>query len=243
MSSADPPKHKRSGRKGDSPTGKPTEIPQTPANDAGVSVFGVPLDAAELSLGAQLSQWTVIEATYLTAGCKPPRGIEANANSRTDFDWLHEPLLYRETLLRRHLQAADAGELIAPLEALLVLQRLGQWIDPRMLQAVQSYQPPSKTRRIKMPKASLGDFMDASHGRYALESDEPEAATKRILTLLKYLLAMAIDKYGYVPNRHGNPSAGRIVLAMEKIGLKGDDGTVSSYLKWAVEEHWTEPGG
>jgi len=90
---------------------------------------------------------------------------------------------------------------------------------------------------------SLGDFIDDSRGRDALESGEPEAATKRILTLLKYLLAMAIDKYGYDPNRYGNPTAGRVVLAMEKIGLKSDDGTVSSYLKWAVEEHWTAPGG
>ena len=71
------------------------------------------------------------------------------------------------------------------------------------------------------------------------EMDDGDA--KRIVTLLKLLLAMAIDKYGYVPNRYANPSSGRIVQAVEKIRLKCDDGTVSGYLKMAVEEHWTEP--
>lgn len=243
MNVFEPAKPKRRRAKGDSPQLSEKSDSNAPALEAGASVFGAKLGAVELSLGAKLPLWTVKEATYLTAGCKPPSGPAAIAKAASEFDWLNEPILYRETLLKRHLMAGDAGEHITPLEAMQLLHRLEQWIDPNMLNAVQSYHRPPKTNRVKIPKGSLGDFMDDLRSLEALESDEPEAATKRILTLLKYLLAMAVEKYGFVPSRYGNPTAGRIVAALEKIRLKGDDGTVSSYLKMAVEAHWTEPSG
>ncbi|MEQ9504811.1 MAG: hypothetical protein RLO80_00970 [Hyphomonas sp.] len=241
MASSDPPKAKRARRKGDFPIDLSPENPEAPANDAGASVFGVHLDAEALERCAKLSYWTALEAAYFSAGYKPGCETLEIPFIGIETGWLDDPLLYRQTLFERHLLGCDRGGHITPLEALQLLDLVGEKVDPQMRQAVQRFHSAKRRKKSNQTEARLGDFMDALDDWHFNARDEPEAATKRILTLLKLLLAMAIDKYGYVPNRYANPSSGRIVQAVEKIRLKCDDGTVSGYLKMAVEEHWTEP--
>lgn len=62
--------------------------------------------------------------------------------------------------------------------------------------------------------------------------------TKQITTLRKILLALAIEKYQFRPERGNNISAGRIRETMIKHGLPMDADTIRNHLKDAAEEHW-----
>lgn len=60
-------------------------------------------------------------------------------------------------------------------------------------------------------------------------------------TLLKLILGMAIDTYGYVPGATKNPATGNnrgsIKASLEKVGLSADQKTISKYLQEAIERY------
>lgn len=60
-------------------------------------------------------------------------------------------------------------------------------------------------------------------------------------TMLKLILSMAIDAYGYDPDKSRNTATGSnngsIKAALQKIGLDADGKTISKYLKDAAERY------
>ncbi len=58
-------------------------------------------------------------------------------------------------------------------------------------------------------------------------------------SMLKLILGMAIDRYGFDPDKIRNPATGSnngsIRAALQKIGLNADEKTISKYLKEAAE--------
>ena len=194
MSSADPPKPKRPRSKGERPFDQMPVNPPTPANDAGVSAFGVPLDEESLDRCAKLSLWTAAEAAYLTAGCKPPcEGLSVPSFS-LGAAWMDEPVSYRQTLFERHLLTCERGTHIAPMDALELLHHKKEWIDPKIREAVLQFHAPKKKQRPLASNARLGDFM--------LEDDEddekPEALKRKLSTARKILSELRSRGWGTI---------------------------------------------
>lgn len=237
MSSADPPKPKRPRPKGERPFVQTSVFPPTPANDAGVSAFGVPLDDESMARGAKLSLWTVTEAVYFSAGCKPPNAELPIPSFSLDAGWLDEPVSYRRTLFERHLLTYECRTHIAPMEALELLHRRKEWVDPKMLQAILHFHAPKPNKHRKGSKASLGDYMLDDD-----DDEQPEALKRKLSTLRKILLGIAIEKFAYFPRKHFNTSAKVIEGVLKKHGINCTDETIGRHLKAAVEEHWVDPG-
>jgi hypothetical protein len=89
----------------------------------------------------------------------------------------------------------------------------------------------------KMVKYTKADIIE-SQARDDTPKDLSETERN---TMLKLILGMAIDSYGYDPAKTKNSATGNnsgsIKAALEKIGLSADEKTISKYLKTAAEQY------
>jgi hypothetical protein len=67
---------------------------------------------------------------------------------------------------------------------------------------------------------------------------ETPLSTKERSSMLKILLAMAVDGYGYVPSDKKSTVTSEIEAAVNGMGLSIDPGTVRKYLREAKSKYW-----
>lgn len=72
------------------------------------------------------------------------------------------------------------------------------------------------------------------------EVDSP-LGTKERASLLKIVLAMAIDGFGYDPSDKKSQVPGEIEAAVKSMGVSMDVGTVRKYLREAENHYWQPP--
>lgn len=123
------------------------------------------------------------------------------------------------------------------MDALELLHRKKEWVDPKMRDAILLFHALKKKRPLAS-KACLGDFM--------LEDDEddekPEALKRKLSTARRMFLGLAIVKLGHNPRLHFNSTPKVIAGLLKDCGLGCHEDTVRRHLKAAEEEHWVDPG-
>ena len=137
-------------------------------------------------------------------------------------------------------------EKIVPIDILRWLDDIEEWFPSDLLHVasrIRQYGPvmhvPAHMVEVGKPKKAALD--GATSDEIPLKYSNLSSANKVISTLRKYLLATAVDRYDYDPDRHFNSAAKRVSGALTKIELGGHEDTINRHLKAAAEEHWMGP--
>lgn len=242
MPSPDPPLPKRQRAPGDAPKESLKSKPPSPANDAGEMPFGSKYRPANPEHWARFLHWRPDEAGCVTCGVDPYSFLEANSEGAYPPDDLSQAIWFRTEAFRRAVDVGLLDKLISPTDALNLLDGMGEKYAPELRSIASSIRPyaslagkGSRKRARENPSGGQGASSSGTEGDAA---ESIPGQTKQIASLQKILLAVAIEKYHFRPERAQNLSAGRIRETLIKHRLKLDMDTIRDHLKWAAEEHW-----
>lgn len=242
MPSPDPPLPKRQRAPGDAPNESlKSEVP-SPANDAGEMPFERQYRPANPDHWARLYYWKPLEAACVTCGVDPNSFLEINGEGAYPLDELSQSIWFRKEALSRAVDVGHLDNLIAPTDALNLLDGIGEKYPLELRSIAGSIRPcaslTGKDERKRGRQSISGKKGDAASDADAEAAESTSGQTKQIASLRKILLAVAIEKYRFQPDRIQNASPGRILETLTKHGLSLDVGTIRYHLKQAVEDHW-----
>lgn len=242
MPSPDPPLPKRQRAPGDTPKESPKPEVPSPANDAGEMPFESEYIRPDFARWAALAHWEPHEAACLSCNVDPRHFPEGANLAEGPLDDLSDRIWFRAQAIRRAVDIGRLEQFVAPLDALNVLDDAGARYPPELRDIAESIRPNKSLtaegpgrRGCQTQAKSAGNTL---HGAPSGFLETTPGQTKQIATLRKILLAVAIEKYQFRPERGNNISAGRIRETMIKHGLPIDADTIRNHLKEAVEEHW-----
>ena len=242
MPSPEPPLPKRQRAPGDAQKESLKSEPPSPANDAGELLFGGKYRPANPDHWARLYHWRPHEAACVTCGVDPISFQEINGEGVYPPDQLSQTIWFRTEAIRRAVDVGHLDQFIAPTDALNLLDGIGEKYPVELRSIAGSIRPcasftgKGERKRGRQSTSAEKGGANSDPDDEAVESTPGQ--TKQIASLRKILLAVAIEKYRFQPDRIQNASPGRILETLTKHGLSLDVGTIRYHLKRAVEEHW-----
>ena len=176
-----------------------------------------------LKFWANLSRWTLAEATALTIDRNPKKLIDPAVGKGLLGD---APTIDQYKYVQEHIKrAVQAGELTDPVQPGIYVA----WAKKRDLgfPEILAKMVPAVTQadNQNMPTKTTKKPKDKSHTALMRERN----------TLLKLFFCAAVDGYGYDPKAERSPTAKEMESAFERLGIRISDDTIRKYLNEAKE--------
>ncbi len=175
-----------------------------------------------LKLWANLSHWTLAEATALTINRDPEKLIDPAVGKGLLGD---APNINQYKYVQEHTKrAVQAGELTDPVQLGVYVA----WAQKRDLDFPEEL--------AKLVPAAAADNQNEKSNKAKKPADKNQTALMRERnTLLKLFFCAAVDGYGYDPKAERSPTAKEMESAFERLGIRISDDTIRKYLNEAKE--------
>jgi hypothetical protein len=176
-----------------------------------------------LKFWANLSRWTLSEASALTLNRDPKQFIDP-AVGKGFLD--NDPNIDQYHYVQEHMKrAVQAGELTDPVQPGVYVA----WAQKRDLDF------PEVLAKL-VPAATQADNQNTPAKPAKKAADKNQTALMRERnTLLKLFFCAAVDGYGYDPKAERSPTAKEMESAFERLGIRISDDTIRKYLNEAKE--------
>lgn len=175
-----------------------------------------------LKFWANLSRWTMSEASALTLNRDPKQFIDPLvAKGLLD----NAPHVDQYHYVQEHMKrAVQAGELTDPVQPGVYVA----WAQKRDLGFPEAL--------AKLVPTTVADNQNAPTKPAKKPADKNQTALMRERnTLLKLFFCAAVDGYGYDPKAERSPTAKEMESAFERLGIRISDDTIRKYLNEAKE--------
>lgn len=184
-----------------------------------------------------MARWDAGQAAALSLGLDPdmvsPEWLQRQSNE------LRARYAQRRDLIANHQQAGRLPHYVEPALFVSWAQANSVAIDPALIESVQTHGGAIADWRHEVERLRLA--LAASQTRVAeLEAGGP-AKERRLYpkeqaSLLKLVLGMAMDKYGYTPGGGNSRTPKLIADALQRQGMSIDEDTVRKWLGIAAEQ-------
>ena len=194
---------------------------------------------ADFAYWSKIARWTLEEATALSFGKAPEfvnwDKIEAYHGQSSFADDYSK----RRSLLLRAQEAKELPVLISPAEFISWAEQTGIALPQELVDAVRASAGRIEDRRSL---AAERDELREEVKRLKEEAArEKPLSTRERETLLKIILGMAIERYGYNPTAGRSPIPKQIADDLATLGISVSDDTVRQKLKDAFDTIGLEP--
>jgi hypothetical protein len=184
-----------------------------------IAGLGHPDYEADFKYWSMISDLNLREAVCLTLGVSPTSFTDEllnkfaqNFDRRSGSDTISLFVGRRYELLRRKFNPLGLDDLIIP------MNELKSWILEVELEV------PEKFHRIIL-KDQAGNYLGST------PPQETRADRRELNSIAKLITTMAMEKYGYDPDRPRNPASSKIKSAAALAGLELSEDTILKYLK------------